>query len=78
MTEQVSDNEVRVEKKTRQKKIVSPKKASPSKRRTNPHSPVSPKRIKRKREIDEASQIEKPTKKVVIHLMIYPVPAILL
>ena len=46
-------------------------------KRLQPDSPqVSQKRIKRKREIDEALQVEKPKK--VIHLMIYPVYGIVL
>ena len=75
MTEHVAENEVRVEKKMRKKKIAPPKKASQKQLQPNPPQ-VNPKRIKRKREIDEASQIEKPKK--VIHLMIYPVHSILL
>ena len=48
-----------------------------SKKATTQSSPqVSPKRIKRKREIEEALQVEKPKK--VIHLMIYPVHGIIL
>ena len=59
MTEHVSDNEVREEKKTRKKKTPSPKKACQKRLLLN--SPqVSQKRIKRKREIDEALQVEKP------------------
>ena len=47
-----------------------------SKKATTQSPQVSQKRIKRKREIDEALQVEKPKK--VIHLMIYPVHGIIL
>ena len=47
MTEHVSENEVRVEKKTRKKKTSSPKKACQKRLQPNPPQ-VSPKRIKRK------------------------------
>ena len=70
-TEHVSDNEVREETKTRKKKTPFPK-IKRHVKRLQPNSPqVSQKRIKRKREIGEALQVEKPKK--VIHLMIYPV-----
>ena len=75
MTEHVFENEVRVEKKTRKKKTSSPKKACQKRIQLN-HSQVSPKRIKKKREMDQPLQDEKPKK--VIHLMIYPVHGIIL